>query len=64
MAANGGRLTIHRRPNSEFALRPTYRDAFFGGLGRVLFLRDGQGKVAGMRLSGSRVWDLRFRKVE
>jgi CubicO group peptidase (beta-lactamase class C family) len=58
----GGRLIIRQHRGGKFVLSPTYEDAFFCPLGRVLFLRE-QGKVNGMRLSGSRVWDLRLHRT-
>ena len=57
-----GRLILRQHRGAKFVLNPTYEDAFFCPLGRVLFLRE-KGKVNGMRLSGSRVWDLQFRRT-
>jgi hypothetical protein len=55
-----GVLAIHRRPNSSFALKPTYADAFSCGVGNVRFLRDASRKIVALSLSSPRVWDLRF----
>jgi CubicO group peptidase (beta-lactamase class C family) len=55
-----GSLAIHRRPNSSFALKPTYADAFSFGIGNVRFLRDASHKITALSLSSPRVWDLRF----
>jgi len=55
-----GSLVIHRRPDASFPLKPTYFDAFESQLGSVHFLRDGAGKIVGLSLGESRVWDLRF----
>ncbi len=56
---NGG-LAIHSRPNSSFALKPSYADAFSFGVGNVRFLRDASQKIVALSLSSPRVWDLRF----
>ena len=47
----------------RFVLTPTYKDAFNSSLGVVRFVRDSAGKVTGLSVSESRVWDLRFRSV-
>jgi CubicO group peptidase (beta-lactamase class C family) len=60
VAVENGKLSIHRRPNSSFALKPTYTDAFDSPLGSVRFLRDTTGKIVALSLGESRVWDLRF----
>jgi CubicO group peptidase (beta-lactamase class C family) len=55
-----GSLAIHRRPNSSFALKPSYADAFESPIGSVRFLRDASQKIVALSLSSPRVWDLRF----
>jgi CubicO group peptidase (beta-lactamase class C family) len=55
-----GKLTLHRRPNSSFPLKPTYTDAFDSPLGSVRFLRDAAGKITALSVGEPRVWDLRF----
>jgi CubicO group peptidase (beta-lactamase class C family) len=60
VAVESGKLVMHRRPDASFTLEPTYTDAFESPLGSVHFLRDASGKIAGLSLSDSRVWDLRF----
>ena len=57
-------LTIRRKPDSSFALRPTYKDAFSSPLGSVRFIRDSNGRVREMSIGDSRVWDLRFRRSQ
>jgi hypothetical protein len=54
---------VDRRPNDSIPLTPTYKDAFNSSLGVVRFLRDSSGKVTGLSVSESRVWDLRFRST-
>ena len=59
-----GKLVLHNSPHGSFPLQPTCRDDFAGDLGNIHFIRDGSGKIAGLRLSGQRVWDLRFARQE
>jgi CubicO group peptidase (beta-lactamase class C family) len=63
VALEHAQLVIHRRPDAAIVLTPTYKDAFNSSLGVVRFLRDSSGKVTGLSVSESRVWDLRFRSV-
>ncbi len=58
------RLVLRQRPDSAFVLRPTYADAFVWERGDVRFLRDPRGGVLGLAISGGRLWDLRFQRVE
>jgi CubicO group peptidase (beta-lactamase class C family) len=60
IAVENGKLVMHRRPDASFPLKPTYLDAFESSIGNVRFLRDASGKVVGLSLAGSRVWDLGF----
>ena len=59
----GGRLVIHRRPDERFPLAPTDPDRFDSSMGTIRFLRDAQGRVTGLSVAESRVWDLRFQKM-
>jgi CubicO group peptidase (beta-lactamase class C family) len=63
VALEQARLVVHRRPSDSIPLTPTYKDAFNSSLGVVRFLRDSSGKVTGLSVSESRVWDLRFRNT-
>jgi len=63
VAAEDGKLVIHRRPNTTIALTPTYTDAFEGEIGGVRFVRGAKGIVTEMSVSVDRVWDLRFPKI-
>jgi CubicO group peptidase (beta-lactamase class C family) len=59
-----GALRLWRRPNVAFALEPAYEDAFEArGLGTIRFYRQ-DGRVTEMSITGARVWDLRFRRVQ
>jgi len=60
----GGKLVIHRHPDSTFPLNPTYADAFNSDLGSIRFLRDASGKVISLSLGQARVWDLRFARID
>lgn len=53
-------LVLRDRWGQGTGLRPLYPDAFSGGGSTYVFRRDASGRVAGMSLSESRVWDLRF----
>ncbi len=62
--AMGGSLRMVDRWGQSVTLEPLYRDAF-GRNGRTfLFGRDGAGRVSSMIWSESRVWGLRFERVE
>ncbi len=59
-----GELKLWRRPNLLIPLKPTYADAFDApGLGAVRFHREA-GRVVEMIISGERVWNLRFRRIQ
>jgi hypothetical protein len=57
-------LEIHQRPDTVYALKPTYADGFECKLGSIRFLRDTSGHITGMSLGDSRIWDLRLKKME
>jgi CubicO group peptidase (beta-lactamase class C family) len=57
---NGDKVSIQRRPDATFELKPVYADGFTSALGWVTFRRDASGHVAGLSVSQDRVWDLRF----
>ena len=63
VALEHARLVIHRRPDASIPLTPTYKDAFDSSIGVVRFQYDSSGKVTGLSVSESRVWDLRFRSA-
>ncbi len=64
LAVEDGRLTLRLPPDAAVALRPMYRDGF-GGPGRtVRFMRDGSGRVTGLRVFAGRALDVRFRRLE
>ncbi len=60
-----GILTAWRRPDLDLPLRPVYRDAFEAdSLGLVQFHRDEDGRVKELSVSRSRVYDMRFRRLD
>jgi len=57
-------LAIKRRPGIETRLRKISEDEYALGGNTVRFIRDAKGEVTEMSLRGSRVFDLRFKKVD
>jgi hypothetical protein len=53
-----GALVLKRRPDAVIKLTPTYRDAFSGPLGTVVFRRGGE--ALELSVVQDRVWDMRF----
>jgi CubicO group peptidase (beta-lactamase class C family) len=64
VAVEKGQLTLHRRPDTVFSLKPTFADAFASDLGGIRFFRGPGGAVSEMSVTQDRVWDLRFHKLE
>lgn len=63
VAMDGGALVIKRRPDTVIRLRPTARDEFQGQGGSFKFIRGANGVVHELSLRGSRVFDLRFKRL-
>jgi hypothetical protein len=59
-----GSLVMKDRWGEGSSLRPLYPDAFGSGGTTLIFHRDASGRVTEMSWSESRVWDLRFRKLD
>lgn len=59
-AVEKGGLVLKRRPDSVFALTPAWADAFTSDLGTVTFRRGAGGRIEGLSVSASRVYDMRF----
>ena len=57
-------LVVKRRPGTEIRLRRISADEYALGGNTVKFIRDTSGQVTEMSLRGSRVFDLRFKKVD
>jgi len=64
IVVDGGALVLVDRYGDRNALRPVYQDAFDGLGGTIIFRRDARKRVRGLSLSGARVWDLRFAKID
>jgi CubicO group peptidase (beta-lactamase class C family) len=57
-AVEDGALVLKRRPDTRIPLTPTYKDAFSGSIGTVVFRRGG--KALELSIVQDRVWDMRF----
>lgn len=57
-------LVVKRRPDTLIRLRQTGTNTFAFGAGSIEFIRGAGGQVNELRLKGSRVFDLRFHRVE
>jgi hypothetical protein len=58
-------LVVRRRPNVTIELSPVYPDCFaFAQMGFVRFERDDAGNVVTLHLTVSRVYDMRFERVD
>jgi CubicO group peptidase (beta-lactamase class C family) len=57
-----GALVLKRRPDTAVRLTPTYKDAFTGSLGTVVFRRGS--KTLALSVVQDRVWDMRFSRRE
>ncbi len=65
VSVEDGRLVMHRRPDARFELDPVYPHTFnAGGLGGIHFRMGPDGRAASFGLRQSRVYDLRFRRVD
>jgi CubicO group peptidase (beta-lactamase class C family) len=64
VAADQGRIVIHRRPDTTISLKPLYADAFDADrLGTVIFRRDATGRPAGFSVVQDRVWNMPFTRT-
>jgi CubicO group peptidase (beta-lactamase class C family) len=57
-------LILKRRPDVRTVLRRVGEDEYAFGGSRLRFIRDAKGEVTELSVRGSRVFDLRFRRVE
>jgi CubicO group peptidase (beta-lactamase class C family) len=64
VSVENGTLTAWQRPGTTFALAPIYEDAFRARGSIVRFRRDENGRVSGLSLSSSRVYDMRFTRTD
>ena len=63
VAVDGDTLVIKRRPADVMRLRPSAKDEFRAGGNTVKFVRSGDGAASELSYRGSRVFDLRFKRV-
>jgi len=64
VAADQGRVVIHRRPDTTIRLRPLYADAFDAArLGTVIFRRDATGRPVALSVVQDRVWNMSFTRT-
>jgi CubicO group peptidase (beta-lactamase class C family) len=64
VAIEGETLVLKRRPDTVIRLRPTAKDEFTSSSDAYKFIRATDGAVTELSFRGSRVFDLRFRRVE
>ncbi|HEY0872516.1 MAG TPA: serine hydrolase domain-containing protein [Vicinamibacterales bacterium] len=60
---DGSTLVLKHRPDTVIRLQPTAKDEFRGGSRTFRFIRSATGTVTELSLRGSRVFDLRFKRV-
>jgi CubicO group peptidase (beta-lactamase class C family) len=58
-----GALVAHRRPATRLELTPVAADTFASALGRVVVIRDADGRPTQLSVQQARVFDLRFDRV-
>lgn len=63
VAIDDATLVVKRRPDTKLRLRPSARDEFALQGGSIKFIRDGSGPAQEISYRGSRVFDLRFKRV-
>jgi hypothetical protein len=63
VSVQNGKLVLHRSPDDNFDLKPAESDWFESDLADLHFIRDASGKISSLSVSGSRVWDLRFERM-
>jgi hypothetical protein len=61
-----GKLMLKLKPNNEFQLNPTYKDAFtisdYGG--NLYFIKNKKKKTIGMKIGQARARNIEFTKLE
>ena len=63
VALDADTLVLKRRPDTVMRLRATAKDEFTAGSGGFKFIRSAAGAVSELSFRGSRVFDLRFKRV-
>jgi CubicO group peptidase (beta-lactamase class C family) len=63
VAIENAALVLKRRPDTTMRLRPTAKDEFAAQGGSITFIREGGAPAQEISYRGSRVFDLRFKRV-
>jgi CubicO group peptidase (beta-lactamase class C family) len=63
VAIENAALVLKRRPDTTMRLRPTAKDEFAAQGGSIKFIREGSAPAQEISFRGSRVFDLRFKRV-
>ena len=63
VAIQDAALVLKRRPDTTMRLRATAKDEFQAQGGSIKFIREGSGPAQEISYRGSRVFDLRFKRV-
>jgi CubicO group peptidase (beta-lactamase class C family) len=58
-----GKLMINLKPNSDYELKPTYKDGFNGLGGNLYFIKNKRNKIVAMKASNARVRNIEFKKL-
>ncbi len=58
-----GKLMINLKPNSDYELKPTYKDGFNGLGGNLYFLKNQKNEIVTMKVSNARARNIEFEKL-
>jgi hypothetical protein len=59
-----GKLMINLKPNSDYELKPTYKDGFNGLGGNLYFLKNKKNEIVTMKVSNDRARNIEFEKLK
>jgi hypothetical protein len=59
-----GKLMINLKPNSDYELKPTYKDGFNGLDGNLYFLKNKKNEIVTMKVSNARARNIEFEKLK
>ena len=59
-----GKLMINLKPNSDYELKPTYKDGFNVLGGNLYFIKNKQNEIVTMKVSGGRSRNVEFEKLK
>ena len=63
IVVDSGRLVLRQRPAETLQLTPLYIDGFRAQGQTIRFMRDGSGRVSGLRIFAGRARDVRFERI-